>query len=294
MSALVAAAFIPWPRSRRQVWPRELAAAVACILPVALWQAALCAHYGAISKSGLGAMGIPLLACLDKCKGLLPLLRRGGFAAVRDDVCVVVAYVVQIAFVLGRPRPHCVWWRFAAPFAGLALFVGPQPWSDAITAIPRTLLPLTLAFNVLAPRTPAGLALLLAGNLTVLAPATPLEGATASEQTTFVEGITGAYSFGWHRPEHLRRRTWRWASGPAGLTLHNPLAETRRIGIDFNLVVLADRTVTIHTAEVKQQVFLPASRRMRVHFGPLDLGPRDPPSGTRGTPRLSVRSGRRS
>ncbi|HXX70280.1 MAG TPA: hypothetical protein VEK07_24080 [Polyangiaceae bacterium] len=273
MSALTAAACLP--RSGRDAWPRALLVGGACILPAALWQATVSVHYGAMASRGVAAIGIPLVACLDKCRQVLSVYRQRGIAAVRDDACVIVALLVQVGYVIARPQPQRPWWRLAAPFALLALFLDPVPWSDAITAVPRTLLPLTLAFNVLAPRGPAGIALLVAGNLTVLSASTPLEGATATEQTTFFDRITCAYTFGWRGPEHLERRTWRWASASAGMTLHNPLTENRRIAVDFELIAPAYVVLTVRSPDLTRRFSLPESHRARVHFGPIDLPPGD-------------------
>ncbi|MDP9002644.1 MAG: hypothetical protein M3O46_21350 [Myxococcota bacterium] len=274
MSVLAAAAFVR-PISRgRSAWRRDLLSACACVLPAVIWFGVLSVHYGAASKGGLGALGFPLVALIDKCKAIASTVQTAGLNDAQDDIYVVAAVLVQVAFVLGRPRPALPWWRVGAAFAVLALFLGVGHWEDAPMAVPRTLLPLTLAFNVLAPRTGAGLALILAGNLTVLSSSRTFD-PFGSEQTTFAEELTCDFASGWHGPEHLGMRTWRWSSGSALLTFHNPAARPIPIVIDFALLTRTDRTVVVSADGVSQSVTLKGSHGVPVHFGPVELQPGD-------------------
>jgi len=200
-------------------------------------------------------------------------VRGRGLLAAKEDLFVVVATVVQVAFLLSRRRPG-PWWRVGAAFAVLAFFLGWGFWDDALSGVPRTLLPLALAFNVLAPRTRRGLALLLAGNLTVLSAATVLDVVPCSSDN-LPEGVTAEFGAGFYALERSWRRSWRWSSGPASLRLHNPNAEPRRATLEGELISETDRSVTIAAPGARQVVTLPAHRRVSLRFGPFPLPPGD-------------------
>ena len=79
----------------------------------------------------------------------------------------VAALAVQALFFVLRWRPAERWWRVGAAFAGMMFFLSTPVWEGYPGASTRVLLPMTLAFNVLVPRTGRWLPILLAGNLTV-------------------------------------------------------------------------------------------------------------------------------
>jgi hypothetical protein len=267
-SVLVAAAFLP-PNRSFTAWRGVPLAVAACVLPAIAWVGILSVHYGAISTGALGWPGVGLFKELET---LGSVLRTRGFWAAKDDLFVVAATSVQVGFLVSGPRPALAWWRVGAAFAVLALFLGPGFWDDAIAGVPRTLLPLTLAFNVLAQRTRAGLALLVAGNLTVLSVSSSFD-VVPTEQTVFTDEISCNYASGWHDPEHLGRRTWRWAAGSAVLMFRNPLPKSARVGIDFEMRSETPRTVTLRANDAVLVVSLPARGGLRQHFGPLELPP---------------------
>jgi hypothetical protein len=271
-SVIAAGSFVPpLEGGSRRAWHQALLAASVCVLPTVLWIAVLSATSRTITT---GALAPPALGMLEECHRICAMLRAGQLLRAKDDVCVVVAVVVQVAFLLARPRPTSAWWRVGAGFAVLAFFLGWGFWEDALCGVPRTLLPLTLAFNVLVPRTRMGLPLLLAGNLTVLSASSVLA-VMPSEETTFVEGITADYASGWHDPEHSWRRSWRWASGSAVLTLHNPGTASVWVDIDFELLSQTDRIVSMHAGALRRDFQIGARRRSRATFGPVELPPGD-------------------
>lgn len=270
-SVIAAALFVPPLEKQRDAWRRGLLAGLVCVLPTVLWMGAVSSYYGTITK---GSLAPPAIGFLKECHRVYAMLRAGEFHRAKDDVYVIVALAVQVAFLLARPRPALAWWRVGAGFAALACFLGWGFWEDALSGVPRTLLPLTLAFNVLVPRTRAGLVLLLAGNLTVFSASTVLN-VIPTEQTTFVEGITLDYASGWHGPEHFGNGTWRWSSGPAIAKFHNPRPNPIWVGIDFGLLSETDRTVTMHARNVRQEFHVAARRGIRLTFGPFELIPGD-------------------
>jgi hypothetical protein len=229
-------------------------------------------HYRVAAGSLSSTFGVPLRAAAGAGLAILAKVRAGQWAIVKDDAYVALAVLVQTAFVLARPRLANAWWRIGAVFALLAVFMGPTPWEDPRWAVQRHLLPLTLAFNVLVPRTRGGLVLLAAGNLTVLSAPSTLRHAP-DEQTAFVDGITCDYASGWYGMEQTATQTWRWSSGRALVSCRNPNPHAAITQVDFDLQSGTDRTVTIDLAGAHAAISLSAPQSAHVRLGPLDFPP---------------------
>jgi hypothetical protein len=265
-TSMIAAAALYPPDGQRRRWPRALLAASVCVLPTVSWAAVLFSHYGAISK---GALDLPLVGFIGE---LRRVFRGGGVFRFREDISVIIAVGTQVGFIAWCSRRREPWWRIGFSFAILTTFLGSGFWDDAITGVPRTIAPLTLAFNVLAPRTWRGTVLLLAGNLTILSASSIMAG-PSDEQTTFVEGISCRYVSGWHGPEHLGTRTWRWASGPAVMSFNNPASRTFRAELIFDVISTTDRVVEVSSGGLTQSISLQPFRRAHARFWPFLLPP---------------------
>jgi hypothetical protein len=79
-----------------------------------------------------------------------------------------VGLIVQAIFFAVRPRFDDAWWRIGAAYALLMIVLGVPVWEGFPGAATRVLLPMTLAFNVVAARRRVRWVWLLVGNLTVL------------------------------------------------------------------------------------------------------------------------------
>jgi hypothetical protein len=272
-SVLAAAVFVPRLRERG-TWPRAGAAALLCAAPTVLWAAALAHHYG--GGAGSRNFELPFVGLAGKLGEIRRVMHEGGFNLyARTEIWAVVALATQAGFILLRPRRELVWWRIGAVFALLWMVLGSAVWEGSPCAASRAVLPLTLAFNVLAPRTRRGLPLLLVGNLTVLS-AFDIIGVIPTEQTTFAYGVNGRYGAGFLAPEHLGRRTWRWSSGAATLVLTNPTSRTLPATMSFEISSVLPRGVTVHAAGAADHtISLAAERRIPERFGPLLLPPGD-------------------
>jgi hypothetical protein len=274
-SVLCAAAFAPTTGPERRVWARAAVGAILCVAPTFLWSALLSHHYA--SSVGTRNFDLPFVSFSRKVGEVWRTWRDDGFnLQARTNLWAVIALGTQTAFLLLRPRLELIWWRIGAAFAVLGIFLGWSVWEGAPSAAPRALLPLTLAFNLLAPRSRRGLLLLLAGNLTVLS-ALDIARSSPSEQSFFRAGVTCRYQTGWQDTEALGRRTWRWASGPASLTLENPTPGPLVARLDFGIASVTARTVTIHAAPQAQAAELSVSlaphRRIPQRYGPIVLRP---------------------
>ncbi len=278
----VLCAVVYWPSQRADpgepIWRarrRALLATIICVGPIALWTAILFGHYGHIG--GLRNIAPPFFALAGKARELADDWRTRGFdRAMRDEILVAATLAVQIGFLIARPQPREPWWRIGASFAAFAAFLGWPVWEGFPSAAARALLPVSLAFNRLVPRTRRGFLLLAVGNLGLLALPDLFASIVPTEQVTFAGGISAHHEGGWLVPERAGRDTWRWASGTATLTLENPNVAPRAVTVDFQLRSVLARSVTVsvatNPATTGRFTLLP-DRTVPVHLGPLTLPP---------------------
>jgi hypothetical protein len=276
-SVLGAVAF--WPSAPgepvRRARRRALLATIVCVGPIVLWTAILFGHYGRIS--GLRNIAPPFFALPSKARELADVWRTHGFNdVIRDEILVAATLAVQIGFLIARPQPREPWWRIGASFAGFAAFLGWPVWEGFPSAAARALLPVSLAFNRLVPRTRRGLLLLAIGNLGLLALPDLFASIVPTEQVAFVDGVSARYGAGWLAPERAGRDTWRWVSSTATLWLDNPNVGPRAVTLDFQLRSVSARSVTVsvatNPATTGRFTLLP-DRTVPVHLGPLTLPP---------------------
>jgi hypothetical protein len=134
----------------------------------------------------------------------------------------LVALPVQVVAVLVMRQTSNLWWRVGSTFAIFSLVIGYATWEGIVGSAARICLPVTVAFNLLAPRTTRWLAVLILGNLLsvlgiheVIVHAPPQQFLTQP----FVHGISTGYHVewkeGWHRLESNNKNYWRWNSGVA-------------------------------------------------------------------------------
>jgi hypothetical protein len=269
-SVLLGAAFLPPAAREERSFSRAALLAAVAVVPAAAWAVAVRAHYGA--SHAASNFGVPLAGLVEKVKEIHSVWSVMGYGATRMELLVVVALVTQIGYLLARPRLDSPWWRIGAAFSILALLVGPPAWEGSPGAISRVALPLTLAFNVLCPRTRAGLALLLIGNVSVLSAGKSLT-PPPRPHTLFAEGIRCEYGDGWLTPLRSGTHTKRGAVGPATMRLHNPTGRTLAIALEFDIDANESRSVTLRAGDLERTIELTASRRSHVRFGPLSLPP---------------------
>jgi len=157
---------------------------------------------------------------------------------------------VQLVFIARRPRLLDPWWRIGAAYAVLLLFLGTAVWEGFPGAATRVLLPLQLAFNVLAVRTRAAVIWLVLGNLSVFSGLLALRDVPhpADELTTQrVDGVMATVRFddGWYGREHTRSHVWLWTGRGGKLTLETLPPITRKLRVEFGLRSLSPRTVIL-------------------------------------------------
>jgi hypothetical protein len=271
-SVLAAPALLPThlPITAR-AWLRLAALLAICALPVVAWVAILRAHFG--YPDDPPNLALPLSALPGKLREIRDAWRSGGFARAQHEIWAVLAIATQVGFMLARPRPRELWWRIGIAFALLAVCLGPTVWEGFPSSPPRVLLPLTLAFNVLVPRTRAGLVLLLAGNLTVLSATTLFQSPSRAPESTLVAGVSVSHSNGWYDRETEAGHRWRWAARSARLRLRNAAASDRLATLEFEIGSVTERTVVIQVGGIERRVAVSARQPTSVRLGPVTLQP---------------------
>lgn len=256
-NVLAAIAFVSsWPRDRRSLVRLTLLGA-AVVVPLLLWLVYIRATVGPAINVGSRNFSLPLVAYLERGSDVVAGLFVPGW---HDPVAIgnlvsFVALSAQLLFLAFRWRPRDAWWRVGSVFAVLMLVLGDAVWEGYPGAAVRVLLPMQLAFNVLVPRTPRWLLVLVLGNLTVISAPDFLQpppgaGYRVEGSSSFAPWLTGAahvrvtFDRNWYQPEHHKDRQWRWASGNASFTIVNPRSTPLTASIGFHLDGLDQRRGT--------------------------------------------------
>ena len=167
-SVLSAVAFLPGAGASRKDWARAMVRGVVVILPLVAWLIYL--HF-AVGRPdpGLRNFGWPLTGLANKwCETWVGLEVEPNKWLSVSTLLVQLALTVQLLYLVIRPQWSNQWWRVACVYGVLLLCLGPAVWEGLPGAATRVLLPLALAFNVLAVRARAGALWLILGNLTVV------------------------------------------------------------------------------------------------------------------------------
>lgn len=232
---LAASSLIGAPPDRPGRGRRLFLQAVLIGAPLALWLLYIQWRVGPATDLGARNFNLPLVSYFAKWHEALVDLHRPelGGAGGRASLFMLIALTVQFLFFVVRPSPKQPWWRVGMSFAVLMLVLGDAVWEGYPGAASRVLLPMQLAFNVLVPRSPAWLPVLVLGNLTFL-------GAPDALQPPLGDGyiLTGphllavnpadggrarvTFSPDWYDAERSVGRYWRWSRGSGTFTIHNP------------------------------------------------------------------------
>ena len=242
--ALPAVAGTPW--SFRALLHRffPVAAFVAAAAACVAW------HVGS-ARQIFENLAWPFGSFLDRWSdGLAAIFQFRDIGLAWVGLVVLLAFTVQAAFFLRYWREGDPWWRLGVAFVVLMFLLNDSMWVGAAGGVSRLLLPLTLAFNLLARRCRAPAAWLLAGNLGVAAGflslfffSDPLTDMAAVRAAGFAQ-ISGADN-GWFEGEHSARHAWSWNRGSARLDIETWPHSSRPVAFSFALRSLTPRTVTI-------------------------------------------------
>lgn len=240
-------------------WGKVALRGALVLLPILLWLLVLRRWLGPSNDLGINNFTWPLASYLEKWRDTLAAWRvdeLNPFA--RLSVMMLVSLTVQFWFFALYRRWENPWWRVAAGFAVMMVFLGQAVWEGYPGAASRVLLPMTLAFNILVPRGRRWWIVLLLGNLTVLgAPemlqAAPrdsfkVEGEHSLRHTAAGRPVEVIFGHEWFQPERTRLEYWRWSSGPTTITLRNPHPYPIMVTVSFGIRARDARTVGLWQA----------------------------------------------
>jgi len=214
---LGAITLLPPGRGTLADWRRTAGWLALISAPLVLWLGYLRSVLGP-TESGLWNFTLPLAGWAAKWSEAIQRLRlEPDHYLALTGLLAHGALTVQAGYLLLRPKPADRWWRLGAVSGALMLLLGTAVWQGHPGAATRVLLPLTLAFNVLAVSARVAAGWLVAGNLSVLSGVLALWLVPqATHELAAGRQAGGSYVIHtddrWHPAEHDRTRTWAWSA----------------------------------------------------------------------------------
>jgi len=230
---------------------KNLARLALATAPLALWLFYVRWQVGP-GNPGWGNFTVPGAGLLEKLRASVTAL-----ATVADKplalttLLALFATLTQASFILVRRRVDDRWWRLGLAYTALMLFLGTAVWEGFPGAATRVLLPLHLAFTVLAHRARASLIWLLLGNLSVFAGLLSLRDVPRIPHELVAQRLDSTtalirFDSDWFGRESDRRHVWLWTQQRGTLHLETLPPSRRPLQFAFSLRSLTPRTVTLH------------------------------------------------
>jgi hypothetical protein len=251
-SVLGAVALVPGAGASRGDWKRACGRGLVVILPLAVWLIYLQLTVGG-AEAGRRNFSWPVMGLVDRwCEAVTGLEVESDHWLAVSSLLVQLALTVQLLFLFLRPQWNNPWWRVGAAYGVLLLCLGPAVWEGYLSAATRVLLPMALAFNVLAVRTRAGALWLILGNLTVLngilalwvVPENPRELTT---QWTWSHRYLLETDRRWFGTETRWSEHWSWCPQDGRLTLRT-WPHRDKVGVQLHLQGFTERDLEIRQA----------------------------------------------
>lgn len=217
-SLLAAAGFTldPSPGAGRRR-PAFAISLLVAVLPLAAWLIYVWIQAGP-EVAGVHNFTWPLLGFLGKWKEAFSDSQYYSDAPMAAAAALaLVGLTVQALHLCLHRDWNDPWWRIGAAYLLMMAVLGPAVWQGTPSAAFRILLPMTLAFNLVASARKAPMFWLVLGNLPValgvwsfrdLPPTDPL--VLYAARSLEMAGIVRQGS-GWYGQEHSARHVWMWA-----------------------------------------------------------------------------------
>ena len=239
------------PVPRRAEWARtNFFRSLVVALPLLGWLAYIAWRVGPADQ-GWDKFTWPLAAFFEKWRATLATLASPpDFALALTTVLALIGLTVQTAYIVVRPEVRNPWWRIGAAYVFVMLFLGTSVWEGDPGAATRVLLPLTLAFNVLACRRNAAISWLVAGNLTVLSGLFAMVDAPSDAREIAAMRARGMACVarageGWYNVEHTAHHSWAWSGGAATLEVESWPRSAQKLEMEFSSRSLTPRTLAV-------------------------------------------------
>jgi hypothetical protein len=239
----------PWNSAR--AWTRNLAIAAAVALPLVAWMTYIRWKAGSADQ-GFGNFAWPLMGWIEKWPATLAEYRQHpNFRWLTiTTLLATIGLTVQAVFLLRRRRDESAWWRAGLASVALMAIVGTAVWEGHPGAVTRVVLPLGIAFAVLAVRERAGWAWLAGASLTVFSGVLALWHVPADEH----EVAAGRYAYGayvarvdsgWFGVERLRRNAWAWSGERGNLVIDTSRRGSLPMRVRLKLGAITPREIEV-------------------------------------------------
>jgi hypothetical protein len=276
-SAIAASAVIETKDQKHRIL-RSLVLGLLSFVPLLIWIVWLRVKFGASDDTGMGNFGVPLAGFAQKWGESFAQLAAHPFSPTAiTTFATVFALTVQFLFFALRWRPGEAWWRLGVSYSALMIFLATPVWEGFPGAASRVLLPMLLAFNLAVPRGRRWLAVLIAGNVSVLAAYKefnpPREFYALRGDAAVLAALRVERTGGWHGVESNATAGWRWSRGESGLRFVNdsghPLRlalqgeisstqDERRVRVSIGPAMVWSEAVSSRPSEVRLGCVLPA------------------------------------
>ena len=139
------------------------------VLPLALWALYVQQRFSGVGQdTSWGNFNWPLIGLLEQINLCSAEIFKGNFnGRYTFGLLAILGLMTQTWVVWRRPQWSAPWWRIGAIYSLLLIFLSSWVWSGYWAAC-RSVLPLTICFNLLLPINRWFWILWLAGNLTLL------------------------------------------------------------------------------------------------------------------------------
>jgi hypothetical protein len=242
----------PW--KSRGAWVGNLARTAVVALPLFLW--IIYVHWKAgPAAQGFGNFSWPVAGWVEKgITTVAEYSRSPGFRWLNTTTLLaLIGLTVQAVFLLRRPHWKEAWWRAGACGAVMMLLLGTSVWEGHPGAATRVLLPMSVAFAVVAIREHATWPWIAGGSLSVFSgvlalwnvPHDPREIAAGR----YSEGaFVARLELGWFGAERDRRVVWSWSAGRAELAIETVPRVSGATKVRLKLRAIDPRVVEISEA----------------------------------------------
>jgi hypothetical protein len=249
LAAVVALLRTPW--LARSTWSANAARTLLVATPLFAWIMYVRWKAGP-APQGLGNFTWPIIGWLEKWSATLAdFVREPNFRLLNTTTLLaLIALTAQAAFFLRRRRFENPWWRVGAIGVVMMAALGTSVWEGHPGAATRVLLPMSVAFAVLATRERANLWWISAGSVTVFSGLIALSHVPPAAHE-FASGRLdgGAYMVrlggGWYGLEQDRRARWSWSAQRASLEIQVAPRAPQSLTVNFKIRAIKPRDLEV-------------------------------------------------
>ncbi|MSU50864.1 MAG: hypothetical protein EXS37_17545 [Opitutus sp.] len=243
----------PWKTPR--VWLANLGRGALVVLPLLAWAVYVRWKAGPAAQ-GFGNFTWPIVGWIEKWgETFADFSRQPDFRWLNTTTLLALAALtVQAIYFLRRRRWEEAWWRVGAIGVAMMALLGTSVWEGHPGAATRVLLPMGIAFAVLAVRERANWRWIAAGSLTVfsgvlalwLVPNDPRELAAGKfSGGSYVVRVES----GWYGAERQGRIVWAWSRSSGTLLVDTAPRTTAAVRVRLKLRAITPRPLEIRDGE---------------------------------------------